>query len=441
MKRIQAFFLVAVLVFLSCSSLSSCMNRGEALYYFNFKPEIAEVFNDLAQDYKAETGNTLRVVTAASGTYEQTLKSEISKKDPPVIFQINGPKGYAAWKDYCLDLSGSKIYDLLADKSLAIRDGEGVYGIPYVVESYGIIYNKALTDAYFALSGRQTSVNSMEDIRSFAALKTVVEDMTRNKTSLGIDGVFASTSLKSGEDWRWQTHLANIPIYQEFLDNGTDLSSDDTQNMDFAYSEAYKRIFDLYLNNSTVDKTLLGSKQVADSMAEFALGKCVMVQNGSWAWSQIAEVSGNTVKEEDIHYLPIYMGLPNEESQGICIGTENYICVNKTVSEEKQQQALDFLEWLYTSETGKDYVTNRFHFITPFTSFESNESPADPLAKETVRYLNSDLVNIPWAFTVFPSVTFKNDFGAALLQYAQGTKPWNDVASLVKTRWKEESQR
>jgi raffinose/stachyose/melibiose transport system substrate-binding protein len=265
--------------------------------------------------------------------------------------------------------------------------------------------------------------------------------MTRNKAALGIDGVFASTSLKSGEDWRWQTHLANLPIYQEFLDNSTDLSGDATKEIDFAYSEAYKRIFDLYINNSTVDKTLLGSKQVADSMAEFALGRCVMVQNGNWAWSQIAEVTGNTVKEENVRYLPIYMGLPNEENQGICIGTENYICVNKNVSPEKQEMALDFLEWLYTSETGKDYVTNRFHFITPFTSFESDEVPSDPLAKETVRYLNSGLTNVPWIFTVFPSVTFKNDFGAALLQYAQGTKSWSEVTTLVKNRWQEESMR
>ncbi len=441
MKRILSFLFVTVFALSSAFSLSSCANTDDTLYYFNFKPEIAEVFTELAHDYKAETGKTLRVVTAASGTYEQTLKSEISKKDPPVIFQINGPKGYAAWKDYCLDLSDSVIYEQLTDKSLAIRDGDGVYGIPYVVESYGIIYNKALTDAYFALPARQTEFSSIEEIRSFDALKTVVEDMTKHKSALGIDGVFASTSLKSGEDWRWQTHLANIPIYEEFAYNDIDLSSDATGEIDFLYGDAFRNIFDLYINNSTVDKTLLGSKQVADSMAEFALGKCVMVQNGSWAWSQIAEVEGNTVEEENIRYLPIYMDLPGESDQGICIGTENYICVNKTVSEEKQKQALDFLEWLYTSETGKDYVTNRFHFITPFQSFESDEVPADPLARETVKYLNSDLENIPWAFTVFPSTTFKNDFGSALLQYAQGTKTWDQVVQLVKDRWKEESGR
>ena len=48
--------------------------------------------------------------------------------------------------------------------------------------------------------------------------------------------------------------------------------------------------------------------------------------------------------------------------------------------------------------------------------------------------------SVPWsAFLVFPSQTFKDDFGAALLQYAQGTKTWDDVKTLVVDEWKAES--
>ena len=100
------------------------------------------------------------------------------------------------------------------DKSLAItgEDG-GVYGIPYVVEGYGIIYNDAIMQKYFALDGAKAA--SMDEINNFAKLKEVVEDMQAKKDELGIEGVFASTSLTPGEDWRWQTHLANIPVYYE----------------------------------------------------------------------------------------------------------------------------------------------------------------------------------------------------------------------------------
>ena len=50
-----------------------------------------------------------------------------------------------------------------------------------------------------------------------------------------------------------------------------------------------------------------------------------------------------------------------------------------------------------------------------------------------------NITTVPWNFTVFPSMNFKNDFGAALLQYAQGNMTWDSVKEIVVTRWKEEA--
>lgn len=415
-------------------------STGGTIYYLNFKPEVADVYKDIAAAYKEETGVTLNVVTAASGTYEQTLKSEIAKAEAPTIFQINGPRGYQSWKDYCADLSGMTLYNHMTDPSMAIRDGQGVYGIPFVIEGYGIIYNNAIMQKYFELGSKKTDITSMEEIRNFAALKAVVEDMQAQKDALGIKGVFASTSLKSGEDWRWHTHLANIPVYYEFRDNNVDLISDDTKEISFQYDRQFKNVFDLYVNNSVTDKKMLGSKQVADSMAEFALGQCAMVQNGNWAWSQIADVDGNTVMAEDIRFLPIYTGMEGEEDQGLCIGTENFFAINSQASPERQKLAEDFLYWLYSSDTGKDFVTNRLDFIAPFDTFNDDERPDDPLAQEVLDWMGrEDITTLPWNFTLFPSQRFKDDFGAVLLQYAQGQKNWDDVKNLVVTEWKAES--
>ncbi len=443
MKKLLSI-LTCCLVLLSSSFIfTGCKSNDseDTIYYLNFKPEIASVYSEIAASYKSEKGITVNVVTAASGTYEQTLKSEMAKSSAPTIFQINGPKGYANWKDYCKDIKDTEIYKILSDKSLAITEGEGVYGIPYVVEGYGIIYNADILEKYFALKNKSVKINSVDDIKSFDTLKAVVEDMTKHKSELNIDGVFASTSLKNGEDWRWQTHLANIPISYEFTENNVDLSGDGVKSIEFKYAENFKNIFDLYINNSTTDRKLLGSKSVADSMSEFALGKCAMVQNGNWAWSQIKGVSGNTVKEQDIKFLPIYTGMKGEETQGICIGTENYLCINKKASEKQQKLAEDFLYWLYSSDTGKKYVTEKLDFIPPFSTFESDEAPSDPLAKEVMNWMKKDNVkNIAWNFTVFPSQTFKDNFGAALLSYAQGTKTFDEVKASVISDWKKESE-
>lgn len=405
-----------------------------SVYYLNFKPEADKAWQALATEYKNETGVDVKVVTAANNKYEETLTAEIDGDTPPTLFQINGPIGYENWKEYCYDLKDTDLYSWLSDKSLAITGSDGgVYGIPYVVEGYGIIYNNAIMTKYFALDGAKAK--SMDEVNNFAKLKEVVEDMQAKKAELGIEGVFGSTSLKAGEDWRWQTHLANLPIYYEYKDNNTSCMKE----IKFTYADNYKNILDLYLNNSCTEPSLVGSKTVADSMAEFALGQIAMIQNGNWGWGQINETKGNTVKAEDVKFLPIYTGIEGEENQGLCTGTENFFCINKEADEDDIKATIGFVQWVFSSEKGKKAVTNDLGFIAPFTTFTADEAPQDPLAKEVVKYLNdSTKTSVSWNFTTFPSQTFKDDFGAILLQYAIGSKTWDDVKKLVVDEWASE---
>ena len=438
--------ILCISLFFALTMLAGCGDKGSAeVYFLNFKPESSEVYQEIAQKYEQETGVSVKVVTAAANTYEQTLKSEIAKRGAPTIFQVNGPIGYESWKDYCLNIEGTDFAKLLSDDTLAIRgkDGNGIYAIPYVVEGYGIIYNDAIMRKYFALKDKKVNIDSAVQINNFDKLKAVVEDMTAHKNELGIDGVFASTSLSSGEDWRWQTHLLNVPLYYELRDSedfaDPTIAGLNAKEVAFRYATNYKNIFDLYTNNSITEKGILGSKSTSDSMAEFALGSVVMVQNGNWAWSQIKDVKGNTVSENDIKFLPIYTGIDGEEDQGLCIGTENYFAINKNVSEEQQKKSLDFLYWLFSSKTGKDYVTNKLGFVTPFKSFNEQELPSDPLAREVVRYMNDQTKQtVPWIFTSFPSDVFKTEVGGSLLEYVQGNREWKDVENTVKSMWKSE---
>lgn len=429
--------IIAVLLLLAFALVGcgSSKKKTGSVYYLNFKPEVAEVWEEIADTYTKETGVDVRVITAASGTYEQVLQSEIAKREAPTLFQINGPIGYETWSKFCLDLKDTELYDHLLDKSLAVESNGGVYGIPYVVEGYGIIYNDSIMKKYFALPDKAVSISSAEEINNYDLLKAVVEDMTAHKEQLGIEGVFASTSLSSGEDWRWQTHLMNLPIYYEFNDKGVN----DLDEIDFTYADNFKNIFDLYVDNSCTDKMELGSKTVSDSMEEFAQGKVAMVQNGNWAWSQIESMDGNVVGEDDVKFLPIYIGVDGEESQGICIGTENYFSVSSWASKEDQQATIDFVEWLFTSDVGKDYVTNKLGFIAPFDTFNDDEEPDDPLAQQVIAAMSDDSKqSVAWNFTAFPGQLFKDQFGADLLSYVKGEMTWDDVVSDAKTQWKEQ---
>ena len=128
----------------SSDSKSDKKDAKGKVYYLNFKPEQDEQWQDLAKEYTKETGVDVTVLTAASGEYEKTLKSEMAKSNAPTLFQVNGPVGLASWKDYCYDLKDSDVAKQLTSDDFALMDGDKMSGIAYVIESYGIIYNKEL---------------------------------------------------------------------------------------------------------------------------------------------------------------------------------------------------------------------------------------------------------------------------------------------------------
>ncbi|CAM2921391.1 ABC transporter substrate-binding protein [Actinomyces slackii] len=419
----------------ACSGSSGSDDGVGNVYFLNFKPEAEAAFKEIAKAYKDKTGVEVKVVTAASGSYEQTLKTEVAKSDAPTLFNLNGPVGYANWSKYASDLSDQPFTKALTDETMTIRgEDDKIYGVPLGTEGYGLIYNGAILTKYFATSGAKAA--SVEEITSFDKLKEVVEDMQSKKAELGIDGVFASTSLAPGEDWRWQTHLANYPVFYEFRDAGVQ----DAEELKLTYGDQYKAIFDLYLNNSTVDRTATSAKTVTDSMAEFALGKAAFVQNGNWAWSQISEVEGNTVKEEDIHFMPIYIGVKGEEKSGIAIGTENFLTINSQASKEDQKATADFLTWLFTDAEGAKMASEKLGIIAPYEAF-ADLAPADPLGKQVVEYMNNDdLYAVNWVFSAFPSQDFKDQLGQNLAQYASNKQDWSAVTTYFVDQWAAEKK-
>ena len=319
-------------------------SAGEGkVYYLNFKPEQADDWTALAAKYTEQTGVPVDVQTAASGTYESTLKSEIAKTDAPTLFQVNGPVGLASWKDYCLDFSDTDVYKELKSDDFALKDGDEVKGIAYVVETYGIIYNADILNTYFGKD--YAVVKSVDEINSFDKLKAVADSIQENKEDLGVKGAFTSAGMDSSSDWRFKTHLANLPIYYEYKEDG--ISS--TPAIKGTYLDNYKAIWDLYITDATCDPAVLSSKTGEDATAEFALGEAVFYQNGTWAYN---DLSSNGMSDESLGLLPIYIGVEGEENQGLCTGSENYWCVNKNASEADIQATLDFLKWVVTSEEG-----------------------------------------------------------------------------------------
>ncbi len=389
-----------------------------SVYYLNFKPEADEAWQELAKAYTEETGVPVTVVTAASGNYETTLTSEIDKSDAPTLFQVNGPIGLANWKDYCLDLTGSEIVSNLTSDAFELKDEDAIYGIAYVIESYGIITNKTLLEK---------AGYTLDDIKSFDDLKAVADDIQARKDELGVKGAFASTGMDGSSDWRFKTHLANLPIYYEYQADGID----NTDAIKGDFLDNYKAVFDLYITDSTCDPAELSAKTGDDARAEFLNGEAVFYQNGSWEYSSLAE----NFSDDEIAMIPIYFGV-DDENQGLCTGTENYWCVNADASEEDIQATLDFMNWCVTSETGTDCMANTMGFTIPFKT--AVESP-NVFVKQDAEYTANGKTPVSWNFTTMPSEEWKNGVGSALTAYAAGTGDWDGVVSAFVDGWASEA--
>ena len=121
MKKLFALLLTMAMVL----SLAACGAKEEApadkgenapaaeetgsVYYLNFKPEFDEALQGLAKTYTEKTGVEVKVVTAASGTYSDTLTAEMAKDEAPTIFNIGNMSGLKDWDEYALDLKDTAL--------------------------------------------------------------------------------------------------------------------------------------------------------------------------------------------------------------------------------------------------------------------------------------------------------------------------------------------
>ena len=425
MKKFLALILALVMALslVACGGNSGAQGEGDgdaatgSVYYLNFKPEAEEAWQALAKTYTDQTGVPVKVVTAASGEYETMLVSEMDKDGAPTLFQCN-EGGVATWGDFCYDLSDSAVYNELASKDYALKNADGeVISIAYCLETYGIIVNKALLEQ---------AGHSLDEITDFDSLKAVADDIHARAGELGFDA-FTSAGLDGSSSWRFSGHLANMPLFYEFRDDGV---SSKPATIKGTYLDNYKQVWDLYITDSATTGAALLTATGDQAEAEFGEGKAVFYQNGTWEYSNLTEKFG--MNPDDLTMIPIYCGVEGEEKAGLCTGTENYWSVNKNAKEEDIKATLDFLYWVVTSEEGTTMMAEQFG-ACPFNSSKAPSNPFSALANE---YVANGCYPVTWAFNYTPAV---NDWRAAVVdalsKYTAGNGSWDDVKTAFVEGW------
>ena len=438
MKKIIAMLLAVVMVFALCACGSqpaagntpaeeskapaeetpAASSAEGSVYYLNFKPEADEAWQKVAAAYTEQTGVPVKVVTAASGTYQETLTAEMDKSEAPTMFQVGNQGAVDTWGEYCYDLTNTDVWNEMTTHAFDLTNEDGfTYSIGYCYECFGIIVNKALLEK---------AGHSIDEINNFDSLKAVADDIHARAAELGFDA-FSSAGLDGSSSWRFSGHLANMPLFYEFRDG--DVHSKPA-TITGAYLDNFKAIWDLYITDSaTTGADLLAATGDA-SEAEFGNGEAVFYQNGSWEYSALTEKYG--MKAEDLQMIPIYCGVKGEEEAGLCSGTENCWAVNAEASEADIQATLDFMKWVVTSEEGTTMLAEQFG-PCPFNAAKTPENVffADANALTTEgKYV------VTWAFNYTPAV---DDWRAAVVdalgQYTAGTGDWDAVVEAFVDGW------
>ena len=441
MKRRMMSLFVAASLAASAFSVTAAADATGKVYLLNFKPETDDAWKELAQIYTDETGVPVTVLTAAEGTYSTTLQSEMAKSEAPTIFNIGNATAAQTWDSYTYDLRDSELYSHLTDKSLSLEYNDKVAAVANCYECYGIIYNRTILEDYCTLDN--AVIASPDEITSLDTLEAVAQDINSRIDEINdefgyeLTGAFASAGLDDGSSWRFSGHLANMPLYYEFRDDGCDLTAGEAE-IKGTYLDNYKRVWDMYVNTSGANPKTLNSGAL-NAEAELGMEEAVFYQNGDWEFSALTNPdNGYLVTEDDLDMMPIYFGV-DDENEGLCVGTENYWAVNSQAPQEDIDATLEFLNWVITSDEGRDAITNGMGLSAPFDTFEGDFASNNKFAAAGGELMAEGKTSVAWSFNATPNVDdWRADVVSALTAYTDGSGDWDAVVSAFVDGWAEQ---
>ena len=406
---------IALAVAMICCMAVGCTPKDEekgSVYYLNFKPEFDEALQALAKTYTEKTGVEVKIVTAAAGDYNNTLNANI--KDV-TIFNIGNPAALADWDDYALDLTDSAIAKELTTNDFNLyNDKKELKAIGNCYESYGIIVNtKLLEQAGYKLS----------DIKDFASLKKVAEDITKRSAELGF-AAFSSSGLDGSSSWRFSGHLATLPLHYQGVDSNVATISNE-------HMDLFKNVWDLYSNNSTCAGSDLSTKTGDESRAEFTSGKAVFFQNGTWEYSNLKDAG---MTDDQLAMIPIYCGAEDDAKSALCSGTENHWAINAKTSEANQKASIDFLVWLVSDKDAAATYVEKLGAVP----FKNCPASTNKFVADGNELLKAGKTSISWAFNYTPNVdAWRATVVTALTAYSAdaSTANWDKVVEAFVDGW------
>lgn len=309
----------------------------------------------------------------AGDDYYQNLKTYMASESGPTVFTLNSASEIAEMSGYLADLSDLEVMGKVQENLIAMVDGKKT-GVPMTAEGFGIIYNKDMVDP--------EAISTMDGLIAF-----IEEQKAAGVTGLGLsqEGYFLIGQILNfpfavqddpvafcQQVFSGEVKLADVPEFQEFAKLFVAIRENQVNPLEVTYD---------------------------GNCGDFATGKTAAIHQGNWCYTMFSSY--------DIDFEMGMVGLPVGGSTAIAVGIPSYWFVNADASEEEQQLGKDFLDWLYTSETGTDYLMNKFGFLPVVDGMTSEK--LDPISASVADAIASGNI-VDWTFnTEWPASVIMND--------------------------------
>ncbi|WP_309121236.1 extracellular solute-binding protein [Paenibacillus sp.] len=344
---------------------------------FQSKVEIAEPLEALAEKYKEETGNEVEVWGSAGDAYITQLQTKLAANEGPTIFSVAPGAEAEKFASYYYDMSNEEYVKNIAP-DMALEIGGKVVGVPTGVEGFGVVYNQDMVDPA-----------AIADVASFASALEKFKAEGVNGFSLSQEAYFLIGHIIN-------TPFALQPDPAAFLEQ---LNKGEVKMADTKEFQEFAQIMDAIRSHATNPMEITYDSQMGD----LATGKTAMVHQGNWSYGMLADYDDVNVG---------MMALPIGGNKKIAVDIPAGWVINNTASAEQIEAANAFLNWMITSETGKNTIVNEFGFIPAITTIEAENLSLDPLSQVVYDAAQSG-ETIPWTLSLFPQGIIVNDLAPA----------------------------
>lgn len=418
-KKFLSLLLAGSLIFTGgCTGSKKIVANPDAtqVNILQYKVEFKDQFEKLADIYNEQHPDVFIKVKSMGGgsDYNSVLKSEIASDNQPAIFNIGGLQDAHDFSSLLVDLKDTKAAQNALKGTLdgAMVDGK-LYGLPYNVEGYGLVYNKDI----FA----KANINP-DEIKTYDQLVAAVKKLDAMKDQLEIEAVFA---YPAKETWVTGQHSSNIFLAPEFGDVNTAFNA---KTVEFKYSKAFKDYVDLQNKYSVQPTVSLDYGMQVEQL--FALDKVAMIQQGNWIYPSLEDMDEDFAQNK-VGLIPV--PVEGFDDGKLPVGVPYYWGVNSNKSKEVQDAAIKFLDWMYTSDKGKEIVLKEFKFAPAYSGFDTSKI-SDPLTKTVYSYLDKGQTT-NWVFMGYPTDWAMGQLGTQIQKYLSGQITWDKMLDECKAKW------